>query len=78
MERKANPADKYVMGSFEAKSQIPRVAHERGMGECGERRLRALVDHCSEPRHPRSMGESQVNILKLNLALDANTQEEVH
>ncbi len=48
--------------------QIPRVARERGLSE-GD--LRALVAQHTEGRQWRLFGEPRVNVLELNLELDA-------
>lgn len=47
--------------------QLPRVARVRGMGS---ERLRSLVDKFTEGRQLGFLGESRVNVLELNLALD--------
>ncbi len=51
--------------------QIPRVARTRGLPE---EYVRALVDRYTEPKLFLIFGESRVNVLKLNLALDAGEQ----
>lgn len=53
--------------------QLPRVARIRGMRQ---EDVRALIEQCTEGRFAGILGEPRINVLKLNLALNAHQQQE--
>ena len=52
-----------------AEFQIPRISRERGVGQS---QIRALVKNHTKPRQLGFLGEPRVNVLELNLDLDAS------
>ncbi len=54
-----------------AEFQIPRVAHARGITTADLHKLEQLVRDHTEKRQFGMLGEPRVNVLQLNLALDA-------
>ena len=53
-----------------AAQQVARVARERGLSR-GRRSARWSTQHTAGPRRSGFLGEPRVNVLELNLALDA-------
>jgi K+-transporting ATPase c subunit len=55
----------------DACSQVPRIVAERKLGPAGEHDVRQLIVKLSEPHPYRMVGGQRVNLLRLNLSLDA-------
>jgi hypothetical protein len=56
---------------FEARSQLPRVVAARKLGPEGARALEQLIDALTEHHPSRMIGGTRINLLRLNLSLDA-------
>jgi hypothetical protein len=54
-----------------ALAQVDRVITERKLGPDAAAKLKEMVDKLTEPPPVRTAGEDRVNLLMLNLALDA-------
>lgn len=54
----------------DARLQMKRIAAERNLGPETETKLNALIERLTEPPRSRVVGEPEVNLLRLNLALD--------
>lgn len=56
---------------FDAVSQVPRIAAERHLGPEAVQAVRQLIVELSEPHPYRMVGGQRINLLRLNLSLDA-------
>lgn len=55
----------------EAMVQVPRIAAERKLGPEGARQIEQLIGQLGEPHPYRMIGGPRVNLVRLNLSLDA-------
>ena len=58
------------IATADAKTQLSRVARERQLDPKTSNNLDRLIERLSEPPQSRAVGVSEVNVLRLNLALD--------
>ncbi len=65
-------SDKVYISPASAKSQVNRIATERKLTPEASMRLNDIITRMTEPSPSRVVGEDRVNLLLLNLALDAS------
>jgi K+-transporting ATPase c subunit len=56
---------------FEALDQLDRVVAARQLGTAAAARVRLLIVELAEPHPNRSVGGARINLMRLNLLLDA-------
>jgi len=66
-----SPADKYYISVAAAKAQLLRIAEERKLTADESAKIQAVIEKIAEPPPSRVTGQTGVNVLRLNLALDA-------
>ncbi|MDB6137836.1 MAG: potassium-transporting ATPase subunit, partial [Verrucomicrobiaceae bacterium] len=59
------------MSRMEAHQQMGRVANERHLNAVEAERVAGLIDQIAEPSPNRTIESDRVNVMRLNLALDA-------
>ena len=64
------PGGEIRISAEQARAQIDRVARERNLSTEQAKTLADLIDRLVEPPTSRMVGDSTVNLLRLNLALD--------
>lgn len=69
-ERYGQLLSKFHIPTEDARSQIDRITKERNLEPEQVKKLNGLIDRISEPPNSRIVGQSQINLLRLNLALD--------
>jgi K+-transporting ATPase c subunit len=62
--------DAWHITSTDALSQVERIAAERHLGPGDVTNLNALIGRLTEAPRSRVVGQAEVNVLRLNLALD--------
>jgi potassium-transporting ATPase KdpC subunit len=55
----------------DARSQVERVVAERKLGPEGHRKVEQFIEKLTEPYPSRMVGGERINLLRLNLSLDA-------
>ena len=70
-ERQPLSADKVYISAASAKSQVQGIARSRKLSAGDAARLNDIIARMTEPSPSRVVGEERVNLLLLNIALDA-------
>jgi potassium-transporting ATPase KdpC subunit len=64
-------ANRVYISATSAKAQLAKVSAERKLAAADITRLKDIIERMTEPSPSRAVGDERVNLLLLNLALDA-------